>query len=135
MLQRLPIALAQVKTWKTSKNQSNEICQIIQSLYQAKEVTEKVYNNKISLIRFQYKNWILGLWILKKVMPPNLIDLTDKRCLKRSDIYVVLSNLSTYYTGKRWKYKSINLNICLKDHILYQIFKIISSISVKNMKL
>ena len=52
MLQRLPIALAQVKTCKTSKNQSNEICQIIQSLYQAKEVTEKVYNNKISLIRF-----------------------------------------------------------------------------------
>ena len=50
MLQRLPIALAQVKTCKTSKNQSNEICQIIQSLYQAKEVTEKVYNNKISKI-------------------------------------------------------------------------------------
>ena len=52
MLQRLPIALAQVKTGKTSKNQSNEIFQIIQSLYQAKEVTEKVYNNKISLMKF-----------------------------------------------------------------------------------
>ena len=52
MLQRLPIALALVKTGKTSKNQSNEIFQIIQSLYQAKEVTEKVYNNKISLMKF-----------------------------------------------------------------------------------
>ena len=25
------------------------------------------------------------------------------RCLKRSDIYVVLSNLSTYYTWKKMK--------------------------------
>lgn len=52
MLQKLPIALAQVKTGKTSKNQSNEIFQIIQSLYQAKEGTEKVYKNKISLMKF-----------------------------------------------------------------------------------
>ena len=29
MLQRSPIALAQVKTCKTSENQSNEICQKI----------------------------------------------------------------------------------------------------------
>ena len=52
MLQKLPIALTQVKTGKTSKNQSNEIFQIIQSLYQAKEGTEKVYKNKISLMKF-----------------------------------------------------------------------------------
>ena len=52
MLQRLPIALAQVKTCKTSQNQSNEICQKIQSLYQAKEVPEKVYENITSLIMF-----------------------------------------------------------------------------------
>ena len=52
MLQKLPIALAQVKKGKTSKNQSNEIFQRIQSLYQAKEGTEKVYKNKISLMKF-----------------------------------------------------------------------------------
>ena len=45
MLQRLPIALAQVKAGKSSENVLNEIRQIIYSLYQSKEVTEKVYNN------------------------------------------------------------------------------------------
>ena len=45
MLQRLPIALAPVKTSNTSENLLNEIRQIIYSLYQAKEITKKVYNN------------------------------------------------------------------------------------------
>ena len=45
MLQRLPIALAQVKTGNRSENLLNEIRQMIYSLYQAKEVTKKVYNN------------------------------------------------------------------------------------------
>ena len=34
MLQRLPIALGQVKARNTSENVLNEICQIIYSLYQ-----------------------------------------------------------------------------------------------------
>ena len=46
MLQRLPIALAQVKTRKTSENVLNEIRQVIYSLYRAKEITKKAYNNK-----------------------------------------------------------------------------------------
>ena len=37
MLQRLPIALAQVKSGNNSKNLLNEIGQIIYSLYQAKK--------------------------------------------------------------------------------------------------
>ena len=45
MLQRLPIALAQVKASNNSENLINEIRQIIYSLYQAKEITKKVYNN------------------------------------------------------------------------------------------
>ena len=45
MLQRLPTALAQVKAGNTSENLLNEIRQIIYSLYQAKEITKKVYNN------------------------------------------------------------------------------------------
>ena len=45
MLQRLPIALAQVKAGNTSENLLNEIRQILYSLYRAKEITEKVYNN------------------------------------------------------------------------------------------
>ena len=47
MLQRLPIALAQVKTGKVSDNLLNEIRQIIYFLYRAKEITKKVYNNII----------------------------------------------------------------------------------------
>ena len=44
MLQRLPIALAQVKGGNNSQNLLNEIGQIIYSLYQSKEITKKVYN-------------------------------------------------------------------------------------------
>ena len=42
MLQRLLIALAQVKA---SNNLLNEIRQVVYSLYQSKEITKKVYNN------------------------------------------------------------------------------------------
>ena len=45
MLQRLPIALAQVKAGNNSENLLNEIRQIIYSLHQSKEITKKVYNN------------------------------------------------------------------------------------------
>ena len=45
MLQRLPIALAQVKAGNTSENLLNEIRQIIYSLYQEKEITKKTCNS------------------------------------------------------------------------------------------
>ena len=45
MLQRLPIAFAQVKAGNNSENLLNEIPQIIYSLYQSREITKKVYNN------------------------------------------------------------------------------------------
>ena len=45
MLQRLPIARAQVKAGNNSENLLNKIRQIIYSLYQSKEITKKVYNN------------------------------------------------------------------------------------------
>ena len=47
ILQRLPIALAQVKPGNNSKNLLNEIRQIVYSLYQLKKITKKVYNNII----------------------------------------------------------------------------------------
>ena len=50
MLQRLPIALAQVKAGNNSENLLNEIRQIVYSLYQSKEITKKVYNNIIKSI-------------------------------------------------------------------------------------
>ena len=51
MLQRLPIALAQVKAGNTSENLQNEIRQIIYSLYQEKEITKKVYNSIMDSIK------------------------------------------------------------------------------------
>ena len=45
MLQRLPIALPQVKAGNNSESLLNEIKQIIYSQYQSKEITKKVYNN------------------------------------------------------------------------------------------
>ena len=51
MLQRLPIALAQVNTANTSENLLNEIRQIIYSLHWAKEITKKVYNNIMNSIK------------------------------------------------------------------------------------
>ena len=51
MLQRLRIALALVKVGNTSENLLNEIRQIIYSLYRAKEITQKVYNNIMNSIK------------------------------------------------------------------------------------
>ena len=51
MLQRLSTALAQVKPGNNSQNLLNEIRQIVSSLYQSKEITKKVYNNKIKSIQ------------------------------------------------------------------------------------
>ena len=45
MLQRLSIALAQVKAGNNSKCLLNKIRQIAYSLYQSKQITKKVYNN------------------------------------------------------------------------------------------
>ena len=83
MLQRLPIAIAQVKVGNTSENLLNEIRQIIYSLYWEKEITKKVYNNIMNSIKLRL-----------------LLNLKDKINLKRSDKYVALSNLSIYYTWK-----------------------------------
>ena len=51
ILQRLQIALVQVKAGNTSKNFLNEIKEIIYSLNQSKEISKEVYNNIISSIK------------------------------------------------------------------------------------
>ena len=50
MLQKLPIALAQVKAGNNSESLLNEIRQIVYSLYQSKQITKKVYDNIIKSI-------------------------------------------------------------------------------------
>ena len=51
MIQRLPIALAQVKAGNKSERLLYQIRQIIYSLYQAKEVTKTIYNSIINSIK------------------------------------------------------------------------------------
>ena len=51
MLQRLPMALAQVKAGNNSESLLNEIRQIVYSLYQSKQITKKVYNHIIESIQ------------------------------------------------------------------------------------
>ena len=51
MLQRLPIALEQVKAGNNSEKLLNQIRQIVYSLYQSKEITKKVYYNIIKSIQ------------------------------------------------------------------------------------
>ena len=55
MLQRLPIALAQVKTGNNSESLLNKIRQIVYSLYQSKQITKKSMqqHNRIYSIKFQ----------------------------------------------------------------------------------
>ena len=50
LLERLPIALAQVKAGNNSESLLNKIRQILYSLYQSEEITKKVYNNIIKSI-------------------------------------------------------------------------------------
>ena len=73
-----------------------------------------------------------------------LLNFSDKINLKRSDKYVALSNFSIYYARKKKSYKNSKFKLSapswnekfeyLMGRILCQIFKIISSISLKSMK-
>ena len=49
MLQRLPIALAQVKAGNNSESLLNEIRQIVYSLYQSKQITKKYTTSQSNL--------------------------------------------------------------------------------------
>ena len=51
MLERFPIALAQLKAGNTSENLLNEIHQIIYSLFRAKEIPKKVCNNIMNSVK------------------------------------------------------------------------------------
>ena len=56
MLERLPIALAQIKAGNNSESLLNEIRQIVYSLCRSKEITKKVYNNIINSIKVIIQN-------------------------------------------------------------------------------
>ena len=144
MLQRMPIVLAQVKSGNTYGNLLNEIRHIVHSLYRAKEISKKVYNNVMNSMKLYNKmdTIVMNSENSKTSDPQRLLpNLTDKTNLKRSDKHVALSNLSIYYTwkNKEKSYKNNKFKISdptrnyLMYQILYKIFKIILSISQINM--
>ena len=66
-----------------------------------------------------------------------LLNLKDKINLNRSDKYVALSNISIYTwknTKNSFKDNAFKISAPSSDHILYQLFKIISNLLLKNMK-
>ena len=102
MLQRLPIAIAQVKAGNMYENLLKQIRKIIYSLYQAEEITKKVYNKIMHSENSETSD-------------PHklLLNISDEIKLKRSDKYVALPNLGFYYPCKNIKtnkLKLININ-------------------------
>ena len=59
MLQRLPIALAQVKAGNNSESLLNEMRQIFYSFHQSKQITKKYTITQLN--PSTYKKWILYL--------------------------------------------------------------------------
>ena len=115
MLQRLPIALAQVKEGNTSETLLNEIRRIIYSLYRAREVTKKACNNIMHSIKLQNRINIIFMNSKNSKTSDShrlSLNLSEKVNLKRIDKYVALSNMSIYYTWENIKTintKTINL--------------------------
>ena len=100
MLQRLTIALAQVKTGNNSESLLNEIREIVYSLYQSEQITKKVQIYpilKMDIIFMNSEN--------SKTSKPHvlLLKLTNKLDLRIGEKIIVLSNFSIYYTWKNIK--------------------------------
>ena len=93
MLQILPIALAQVKAGNTSENLLNEIRQILYSLYWAKAITKRVFNNIMNSIKLQKRrDTIIMNSENDKILDPHrlLFNLLEKTNLNVKDKVVAL---------------------------------------------
>ena len=105
MLWRLPIALAQLNAGNTPKNLLNEIRQMIYSVYPSNEISNKVFNHMMNSIKVQYKMGTIFMNSKNSNTSETyrlLLNLTDKIVLNRDDRYITLSNLSIYYTLKKY---------------------------------
>ena len=112
MLQRLPIALAQVKASNNSESLLNEIRQIVYSLYQSKQITKKIYNNLIKYIQLSNGYYICELRKQKTNKPHVLIlklaNKLDLRIAKRLSPYQIVGFI-TRRKAKKAHTKTINL--------------------------
>ena len=88
------------------KLQLNEIREIIYSLYRVKEITRKLFHNIINLIKLcKIMDTIFVNSENSKTSNPHrlLLNVSDKIVSKSNYEYIVLSNLSIYYTWKNMK--------------------------------
>ena len=86
------MCLEQVTASNTTENLLNEIKKIIYSLYRAKEITKKVYNNIMNSIKLSNRmDTIFMNSQNSKTSDPHrlLINLSDKTNLKRKHKYVL----------------------------------------------
>ena len=100
MLQRLPIALAQIKAGNNSESLLNEIRQIVYSLHQPKKITKKVYKNIIESIKYNTKMDTIFMNSENSRTPEynvSVLKLADKLDLRRGQKSIAFSNLSIYY--------------------------------------
>ena len=111
MLQRLPVALAQVKAGNNSKSLLNEIKWIVYSLYESKQITKKIFNNIIKSIQWNCtqicikKDTIFMNSENTKTSKLHVLILkpTNKLDFKIGEKAIALSNLSIYYMWKNIK--------------------------------
>ena len=103
MLQRLPIALAQVKAGNNSEGLLNEIRKIVYSLYQSNQINKKVCNSIIKSIQWncaqihiKMDTIFMDLENSETSKPDVLIlKLTSKLDLRIDEKVIALPNLST----------------------------------------
>ena len=127
MLQRLPMALAQVKAGNNSDNLLKEIKRIVYSLYQSNEITKNVCNNIIKSIQWNCIQWSCPDKIASKLKMDTIFMNSeksktsesqilifkpiDKLDLRRGEKIIASSNLSIYYTWKNIKVHTITINL------------------------
>ena len=132
ILQRLPIALAQVKVGNTSENLSG------------KSYILCIKNNKLTKKYKQYNEFNKGMKMNTKMNavfmnlensktsdPHRLsLDLRDNIDLRQKNKYIALSNLSIYYISKNFKksYKNNPLKICCNNNVVMLIIIVINKI-------
>ena len=101
MLNRLPIALAQLKAGNNSNKLKNEIRQLLYSLYRSKNITEQVYKKFDWYYLKRMETIFMNTGNSKRNEPHRFkLNLADKLNLKNPNKNVALVNLSIYY---RWK--------------------------------
>ena len=102
MLQRLPIALAQVKAGNNSESLLNEIRKIVYSLYQSKKITKKVHNNIIKSINILVKRTLVALQRIK--MDTIFINSDNSKTPKPHILILKLTNKLDLRIGFRNKF-------------------------------